>query len=318
MNGRPAFLSMADKNRLLSTSTTMNTNTDDDDDVLSVLTAASSALVTLRGGASPKSRRRGGSGKAKTVTGMKKVGDGQAGEKSKKAVDVGSFLKDMPGLSRVYFMAVVGITLGSALLGAEMAQAIFAIDPLRTFSGFELWRPLTAACSLGPPSLSWLYIGYYMVKYGKALEEAHGTAQHLVFMAVQLVLLTFLSPVLGQPYICTPLVASILHVVSRRDPESSVNWQLFRVPFWAFPILLAIGDILQSQSISAAIPYAMGILTGHFYLFHKDIWTKQGGEDWLQSPDFLVRTFDPDAKDAKGALKSALRRKRGKGRKLSS
>jgi hypothetical protein len=66
----------------------------------------------------------------------------------------------------------------------------------------------------------------------------------------------------------------------------------------------------------------MGILSGHFYQFHRFIWPKTGGEEWLRAPDFLVRRLDPQAASrdaAKESIAKALKkRKRGKGKKLGS
>lgn len=78
------------------------------------------------------------------------------------------------------------------------------------------------------------------------------------------------------------------------------------------------GDVLQSGNAMSAIPHIMGILTGHVYFFHKFVWPKAGGEDWLMAPDFLVRRFDPDAREAARAKVSASlkNRKKGAGRKL--
>lgn len=83
-------------------------------------------------------------------------------------------------------------------------------------------------------------------------------------------------------------------------------------------------DMLQAkdQAVAAALPHIMGILSGHFYFFHKFVWPKLGGEDWLQAPEFLRRRLDPAYAEndaGRKSLEDALKkRKKGKGRKLGS
>jgi hypothetical protein len=70
------------------------------------------------------------------------------------------------------------------------------------------------------------------------------------------------------------------------------------------------------------MPHILGILSGHFYHYHRFVWPKTGGEDWLSAPDFLVELLDPNSavkNAAKDSVSKALKlRKRGKGKKLGS
>lgn len=211
---------------------------------------------------------------------------------------------------------VAVVSLLSLALGEETAQAILALDPVRTIYGLELWRPLTAASFLGPPSISWLMSTYYLFEYGSSLERAFGTAQHVIFLLSQLVLLSGLAVLLGQPFFGQCVITSMLHVLSRSMPRQQVKWLIFTVPYWSLPYGLMAGDVLQSGSGMSAIPHVMGILTGHMYFFHKMVWPKAGGEDWLVAPNFLVRRFDADAKEVKKKVSTELKRKKGSGRKL--
>ena len=106
-------------------------------------------------------------------------------------------------------------------------------------------------------------------------------------------------------------------------PNEKVKWLIFTVPYWTLPYGLMVTDVLQAGNGAAALPHILGILSGHFYFFHKFIWPKKQEEDgeanWLAAPQFLVDRLDPDArrvvaaKKGKDALKS---RRKGKGRKL--
>jgi len=282
------------------------------------------SILGIRGGASRKKPRKSksaslhstsSSSKKKTATGKKAVGSDE--KESAVSSSLNRYKSILP-LTRFYISLVGVVTLISVLLGEEATQGLLALDPIRTFNGMELWRPFTAASFFGPPSIGWLMNGYYLFEYGSSLERAFGTPQHIIFLLGQVVLLTMFSAILGQPFYGASMTTSMLHVLSRSMPNQKVKWLIFTVPYWTLPYGLMASDVLQAQSAMSAIPHIMGILSGHFYYFHKFVWPKLGGEDWLNPPDFLVKKFDPDAKKAKinAALKS--KRKRGKGRRLGA
>jgi membrane associated rhomboid family serine protease len=274
-------------------------------------------VLDIRGGAKRRPTKTASlSSTKKTVTGKTKVG-AAAKEKKSAVSDTLQKYKQILPLTRIYISMVGIVTLVGMILGEELTQELMALDPLRVFYGLELWRPLTAACFLGPPSVGWLMSGYYLFQYGSTLERAYGTAQHLIFILTQIVFLSILSALLGQPFFAPSIITAMLHVLSRSMPHQKVKWLVFTVPYWALPYGLMATDVLQAGSPMAALPHVLGIISGHFYHFHKFIWPKMGGEDWLVAPDFLVQRLDPNAKkSAKDVVNISLKRKRGKGRKL--
>jgi Derlin-1 len=281
----------------------------------SSLFSNNSPLLSIRGGAKQTT-------KAKTATGRTKVGqqkDEVSGEKKEKG-EFQLFYSKMLPLTRIYVtMTVLCTMIGT--LGGDVIQSFLALDPIQTLYGFQLWRPLTAASFLGPPSMTWIYNGYYLYQYGTQLERAYGTPQHLIFLFTQVVLLTALNVLLGLPYFTTSMVAAMLHVIARATPTMSVRWMMFSVPYWLLPYCFAVADVLMAQSMMAAVPHLLGMLTGHFYHFHKFIWPKldRGGQDWLVAPDFVVRRLDPDAAEKKEqAAKKSLPKQRKKGRTLGT
>merc|ERR1712232_1084764 len=100
------------------------------------------------------------------------------------------------------------------------------------------------------------------------------------------------SVIFGQPFFGQSIITSMLHVLSRSVPKQKVKWLIFTVPYWSLPYGLMLADSLQAGP-AAALPHILGILTGHFYYFHKFILPKTGGEDWLIPPDVFVRKLDP-------------------------
>lgn len=280
------------------------------------------AAFTTRGGASRKHGKTSSSTFSKlkkSATGKKAVGASKAEKKSALSDTMQKYNRILP-LTRVYITLVGISTLLGLILGEELTQTVLALDPIRLLYGMELWRPLTAATFLGPPSIGWLMSGYYLFEYGSSLERAYGTAQHSIFLFSQVIMLSILSILLGQPFFANSMITAMLHVLSRAMPYQKVKWLIFTVPYWSLPYGLMASDVLQARSPMAALPHIMGILSGHFYHFHKFIWPKMQGEDWLVAPDFLLRRLDPNAKDLmkESINKAVSSRKRKKGRKLAA
>merc|ERR1719350_2786803 len=110
---------------------------------------------------------------------------------------------------------------------------------------------------------------YYLFEYGSSLERAFGTAQHFIFLLGQVFLLSFWCSLLGVPFFANSIVTAMLHVLSRSMPNQQVKWLIFTVPYWTLPYGLLCSDVLQSGNVMAAMPHILGIITGHFYFFHK-------------------------------------------------
>lgn len=285
-------------------------------------------IQSLRGGAKRGKRKSGGSiaslssSSKKTATGKTKVGAATKEEKKAPLSSAMSKYQSMLPFTRVYITLVGVVTLFALIVGEEAAQGLLALDSMRVMYGLELWRPLTAAAFLGPPSIGWLMNGYYLFEYGSSLERAYGSAQFLVFLLGQITLLSMCSSLFAMPFFASSMITAMLHVLSRAMPNQKVKWLIFTVPYWSLPYGLMASDVLQSQSAAAAMPHILGILTGHFYHFHKFIWPKVGGEDWLIAPQFLSRRYDKDSAHndaAKESLNNALKsRRKGKGRKLGN
>mmetsp|Transcript_8246 Transcript_8246/g.12167 ORF Transcript_8246/g.12167 Transcript_8246/m.12167 type:complete len:339 (+) Transcript_8246:171-1187(+) len=300
-----------------------------------VLTKSSSSsiqsILELRGGA--KSRKRGSrtasltsldtkkanAAKKKTASGATKVG--KAADEASALDNTMKKYKAILPLTRVYITLVGISTLLGTILGDETAQVLLGLDPIRTIHGLELWRPITAASFLGPPSVGWLMSAYYLFEYGSSLERVYGTAQHFIFLMGQVLILSIYAMLFGQPFFASSMITAMLHVLSRSMPHQKVKWLIFTVPYWTLPYGLMASDVLQGGA-AAALPHVLGILSGHFYYFQKFIWPKMGGEDWLVAPDFLVRRLDPNSVSndvGRKSLENALKkRKKGKGRKLGT
>jgi len=190
-------------------------------------------------------------------------------------------------LTRVYLTMVMITTAVGVVLGEE-SQALLALDPHAVLKGLEVWRIFTAATFFGAPSIGWLMNIYYLFEYGSSLEKSFGTLQHLTFLVGELIFLSCLGFLLGVPFVSSSMITAMLHVLSRSMPNQKVKWLIFTVPYWTLPYGLMLADVLQTGSPMSSIPHVLGILSGHFYFFHKFIWPKLEGEDWWVAPELLT------------------------------
>merc|ERR1712127_40005 len=132
----------------------------------------------------------------------------------------------------------------------------------------------------------------------------------------QVGILSMTSILFGQPFFAQSVITSMLHVLSRSMPNQKVKWLIFTVPYWTLPYGLMASDVLQAGNAGAALPHVMGILSGHLYFFHKNVWPRVGGEDWLHPPGFLRRRLDgggDERSKGKESISNALKaRKKGR------
>lgn len=299
-------------------------------------------LLDIRGGAKSKRNKKSSSRTAsihssneqkqqqKTATGKRKVG-ASSSDATKESATLSLMLKykQILPLTRIHLTLIGVITVIGLLLGEEMSQGLLALDPIRTIYGLEIWRFITAGCYLGPPSIGWLFNAYYLFQYGTSLERAYGTSQYFIFMMTQIIILSIMSILLGQPFFASSIITAMLHVLSRSMPYQNVKWLIFTVPYWSLPYGLMITDVLQAQNGMAALPHILGIISGHFYYFHKFIWTKlnpddSNNNDWLVPSNIVCRMLDKDENEndiGKQSIQQALKnRKKQKktGRKLGT
>jgi membrane associated rhomboid family serine protease len=279
----------------------------------------------VRGGGKKKSR----GGKVNDITALSKKDTADKAKKStskklgvtgkpllspskEKASSLMAAYKKISIVTRIYLTLHAVTTLSTLVLGDELSQGLYSLTA-RTFP-FQLYRIITSGSFLGKPSVTVLMSLHYLYTYGSTLEKLYGTSTFLLYLITQFTCLTALALILGIPTFGNSVITSMLHILSRQDPLSNTKLLIFNVPYWTLPYGLLVVDVLQQQSGSAAVPHVLGILVGHLWYYHKNVWSKVTGVDYLKAPLWMQKRFDED-----GELKDkAVRGKRvGKGVKLS-
>jgi len=213
-------------------------------------------------------------------------------------------------ITRLYLSLALLLSL-LQLKPLSVDPSVFALEWERTVRSFEFWRPFTAMAFQGDLTLSMISTMYFMWQYGQSLEEAKGSAEQLVFMLTQVILLSLIGFRFQLPFTGRAFSSALVYACSRREPFAMVPVFLnIRVQYWKVPFAQAVIDVLSAQKINAAIPHLMGIATGHFYHFFNQIYPGMGGYAWLSAPRWLRRRIDSD-KHVYEPLSAAGSKRRG-------
>jgi hypothetical protein len=65
-----------------------------------------------------------------------------------------------------------------------------------------------------------------------------------------------------------------------------------RVEYWIFPYISMLFECLQTQSLGAALPHVLGMISGHIYHFFTIIWPKMGGKRIMKVPHLMERLYN--------------------------
>eukprot|EP00633_Aureoumbra_lagunensis_P003408 CAMPEP_0197295484 /NCGR_PEP_ID=MMETSP0890-20130614/35650_1 /TAXON_ID=44058 ORGANISM="Aureoumbra lagunensis, Strain CCMP1510" /NCGR_SAMPLE_ID=MMETSP0890 /ASSEMBLY_ACC=CAM_ASM_000533 /LENGTH=251 /DNA_ID=CAMNT_0042771501 /DNA_START=236 /DNA_END=991 /DNA_ORIENTATION=- len=157
--------------------------------------------------------------------------------------------------------------------GAFEPEQILALDLPSTLFRLQFWRPFSAACFLGKPSMSWATTLYLLIKYGCELEQEVGSSAYAKFLILQFFLLIGLGSMIGLPFFANSLVTAIIYAASRLHPMANIQFQFgIKLKYYMLPFGLMVIEMLQAQSVAAIIPHICGVLTAHFHHFFAVVW----------------------------------------------
>eukprot|EP00922_Rhytidocystis_sp_ex-Travisia-forbesii_P064818 GHVS01096270.1.p1 GENE.GHVS01096270.1~~GHVS01096270.1.p1 ORF type:complete len:545 (+),score=105.80 GHVS01096270.1:24-1658(+) len=203
------------------------------------------------------------------------------------------YINSIPPVTRVYLFSSF---LLSALHSIEvLTPEDLAFHPGRTIRALELWRPFSAALFPGDFSLSTISNLYMFLSFAKDLEISSGSADHLVFLLTQTLLLTAASWWLRLPFFASSLWASAVYVRSRSDPYRQVGLLFgLQVEQWKLPFASIAIDIVHAQNIRAGLPGLLGVISGQIYYSLKEDLPRLVGccPSVVTAPTFLKQLMD--------------------------
>jgi len=201
-----------------------------------------------------------------------------------------AWYRSLPTITRGYMtVAFVATVVAQMELVSPM---LLYLDFDLVLQKLELWRLLTNFCFFGTFSLPFVFSMFFLVRYGKELEQKRfegRAADFLWCLGISGLLMIAVAWVLGgQPFLASSMLSAIVYLWSREYAEQVLSiFGLFNVQAFYFPWVLCAIRVLMGGS---AVPDLIGIFAGHVYYFLEDV---QGYH--LRAPLFLSDALDTPA-----------------------
>lgn len=200
---------------------------------------------------------------------------------------------DVPIVTRLWTTAAV---ITSVLVQCEVVtplQLFFSVSSV--WGKRQYWRLLTTFIYFGPLSLDFMFHLFFMSRYSRSLEESSfrgQTADFAWLLLYSAVSLLIMSPILGMPFLGSPLSFSLVYIWSRRNPGVRLSFLglfVFNAPYLPW-VLLGFSLVLNSSLPKDDL---LGIGVGHIYYFFSDIYPRiRNGSRPLDPPQFWRRLFE--------------------------
>jgi hypothetical protein len=218
----------------------------------SAAAASASRLLALRGGADP-------------VAGLTKA------------------YKGIPAVTRGWFTLI----LASAALNQAgiLAPEMVALDSHAIVRKAQVWRLVTSAAFFGGIGGQLLQKMYYLIQFGRGLEQTLGTAEYARTLASCGAMLCILFNLLGWQFTGDGLVMATTVLMAQQSPDAQMNMYGLTIPMVYMPF----SQMVMSYLFSQQIPWndIAGALVGyvHYYI-----------QDEVKPDSAVVRpTIDPKA-----------------------
>lgn len=212
------------------------------------------------------------------VVGVNQVGNG---------IDTWYF--SLPPITRTYGTIVFAFTTLVSL--GFISPVHFALFWPMVYKKLEVWRLLTNFFFIGKFSFPFVIKMLWIANYGVALERQAYTfdpADYLYMLCVTSVTLLLTTLVIPMVFCAESLVFVLLYLWSRHFPEQQVSlYGLIQIQSFYLPFAFMGLSFIMGQSIMGDI---LGIVAGHVYYFFKELYPRQGGREFLATPEWFKNT----------------------------
>jgi len=200
--------------------------------------------------------------------------------------------KGLPIVTR-YGVTIIFVT--TVLVQLEVINPVLLILNWQLImQKMQLWRIFTSVFFFGPFSFNLIFQLYFFTSFGTKLERNEifdsFPGEYLLFMIMQIVLLSLLSLLLayptGLPMLGPSLVFAIIYYWSRREPYATLSFFSFNIKGYQFPFALMFFQMLMGGSIWGDL---LGLGAGHIYYFLKEVVPQEYGYKWVQAPVWMQK-----------------------------
>ncbi|KAG5506987.1 hypothetical protein JKF63_05733 [Porcisia hertigi] len=210
----------------------------------------------------------------------------------------GDWFNQLGVVTRVSLVASVGLSAACSLNVVGVGSVILTSEAV---TSLQVWRLVTAALYLGNFSFPWLMTVAMFATYVKNNEESDfkGKTADMVYMFLLLVSALSAAGLFFNVYVTSfSFLMALCWIFCKRHPERELTLFGFAFHSSVFPWVLMALHLVMGQGVFADI---LGIVTGHAYVFFKDVFPVSHNQRWLETPRWLQRQF-PQSPHRMGSL----------------
>ncbi|KAG5502997.1 hypothetical protein JIQ42_06960 [Leishmania sp. Namibia] len=198
----------------------------------------------------------------------------------------GDWFNQLGLVTRASLVASVGLSAACSLNVVGVGSVILTSDAI---ASLQVWRFVTAALYLGNFSFPWLMTVAMFVTYVKNNEESDFKGKTADMMYMFLLLVGVLSAVglFLKVYVTSfSFLMALCWIFCKRHPEQELTLFGFSFRSAVFPWVLVALHLVMGQGLLADM---VGIVTGHAYVFFRDVFPVSHNQRWLETPMWLQR-----------------------------
>ncbi|SCL99602.1 DER1-like protein, putative [Plasmodium chabaudi chabaudi] len=191
---------------------------------------------------------------------------------------------NLPNVTKYMILIIFFVTL---LITCNLLNIVhILLDWNLIYNKYQIWRIFFNFFYVGNFSLSWVFFMSLFAQFSSSLEknEMFSTpGSYLYFITIHCVFLSVISILFywprGYPFLGNSLLFAIIYYWSRREAWSHVSIYFFTVKGYQLPFALIFLHLIMGQSLWGDI---MGLLSGHFYYFLREILPREGGPNLVE------------------------------------
>jgi len=135
-----------------------------------------------------------------------------------------------------------------------LAPEAVALDAA-AIARWQLWRPITCAAFFGGIGPQLLQKMYYLVQFGKGLEQTLGFGEYARVLASCGAMLCIICNMLGWQFTGEGLVMSVTVLTAQQQPDAQMSMYGLNIPMAYMPFAQMVMSYLFSQQVRVA-PHA--------------------------------------------------------------
>lgn len=172
----------------------------------------------------------------------------------------------IPPLTRSWFTVILAFSILTqvGILPPEAVQ----LDAAATIYRLQLWRPVTAASFFGGLGAQLLQKMYYLISFGKELENTLGIGEFSRALVSCGAMLSMVFHVLGWPFTGDGLIMAMTVLCCSQNPDAQISMYGLKIPYQFLPLAQLVMSYMFTQQIPW--PDIVGLFVGYINYYIND------------------------------------------------